>query len=73
MDRAQRIFHERRIKRRVQSYTTAGDRSPRAIGLAARSPKMCACWMCRNPKYYEGDKVKYRALDQRRLLEGWIS
>lgn len=71
MTRAQRIHHAQRIKRKVAHYWTAGDRSPRAIGIVARTRQMCSCMACGNPARYEGDKVKYKALSQRRLFERW--
>lgn len=71
MTRAERIHHDKRIKAKVAHYWTAGDKSPRAIGVAARTRQMCSCWVCGNQSKIEGDKVKYQSLNQRRLFEGW--
>jgi hypothetical protein len=73
MTRSERIHQAQRAKRKVANYCTAGDKSSRAIGMAAHTPCLCSCWMCGNPSRYEGDKVKYKALFQRRLFEGWNS
>lgn len=71
MSRAQRIHHAQRIKRKVAQYWTAGDKSPRAIGIVARTRQMCSCMVCGNPSRYEGDKVKYKSLFQLLHAEGW--
>lgn len=65
-----RIHHEKRIKRKVSSYWNARPGDERRIGIVARSHAMCSCVMCGNPKKIEGDKIKYRALNQRGLFEG---
>lgn len=71
MTRAERIHQDQRIKRKVSHYRTAGDRSPRAIGMAAHTRCLCSCWMCGNPRRYEGDKTKYKFPTKLRMLEGW--
>lgn len=69
--KAERVHHAVRIKRKVSRYWTAGDKSPRAIGIAARTRQICSCMGCGNTARYEGDKAKYKSLFQRRLFEDW--
>jgi len=69
--KAERVHHAMRIKRRVFHYWAAGDKSPRAIGIAARTRQMCSCMGCGNAARYVGDKAKYKSLFQRQLLEDW--
>lgn len=69
--KAERVHHAKRVKQKVRHYLAAGDKSPRAIGMVARARAMCSCLMCGNPRKVDGDKVKYKALSQRLLAEGW--
>lgn len=69
--KAERVHHARRVKCKVAHYWTAGDRSPRAVGIAARTRQMCSCMGCGHAARYVGDKAKYKALFQRRLFENW--
>lgn len=71
MSKSLRRHHEKRIKQKVRKYLSASwNDSPRYLGMLARSKQLCSCPGCGNPKEWEGDKVKYKALNQRRYQEG---
>lgn len=69
--KAERIHQQQRIKRLVSHYWNARPGDERSIGRIARTHKPCSCWMCGNPRRYDGDKVKDKAMKQRKLFEGW--
>jgi hypothetical protein len=54
--RSVRRHHEERIKRRVKEYYGGAFRHDvRSIGKLAHSQTPCSCWMCGNPRRYEGE------------------
>lgn len=71
--RALRRHHERRIKaRRGRLYwgaTTGRELTPRHAGMAARTPKPCACMQCANPRWYAGPTLQERREMQRGCRE----
>lgn len=69
MSLSENRHHEKRIKRKVSSYNTAGDKSPRAVGIAARSKAMCSCAACGNQSKHEGDKPKYKSIFQLDMID----
>ena len=62
MSRALNRHHAQRLRKRRASYYTTGGQSddPRAVGIAARTPKPCSCWMCRNKRQDEGPALEER-------------
>jgi hypothetical protein len=62
-----RRAQERRKKQKVKQYHGGwSGSSPRATGLAARSPQMCSCRGCGNRRKYEGPTIQEQRLRGRR-------
>jgi hypothetical protein len=36
-------------------FLAAPDIEPRRVGMYARTPKPCSCWMCGNPRRHHGE------------------
>lgn len=53
--RALRRHHEERIKERVKSYYGGYVHDARQIGKLAHARTPCSCWMCGNPRKYDGE------------------
>lgn len=54
--RSVRRHHEERIKRRVKEYYGGAFRGDaRHVGRLAHTRTPCSCWMCGNPRRYEGE------------------
>ncbi len=53
-DRQWRRWMLERKKKRAAHYWYMSDGDPRRIGMAARTPMSCSCYMCGNPRKYRG-------------------
>jgi len=56
---ALRRHHEKRKKAWVRKtlshyFMFENDLPPRRVGMYARTPKVCSCFMCGNPRHYRG-------------------
>lgn len=49
--RAENRHHKRRVWNKRRHYRTASAGTPRAMGMAATTPKPCSCVMCCNPRH----------------------
>ena len=56
--RAERRRHARRIKANRKKYYMVGDGSPAVVGIEARTPCLCSCWMCNNQRKRLGQSIK---------------
>lgn len=66
--RAQRRHDAERVKRRVRTYYGGwAGRSPRNIGMVARTHQICSCLYCGNPRRYEGPTRQERRADDEAL------
>ena len=64
--RALRRHHDQRVKQRVAGYHGGVARhDAQARGRLAQTRTPCSCWMCGNPRRYQGE----RTLQERRMLK----
>lgn len=55
-------------KRALRHYFLRPDEPDAArVGLYARTPRPCSCWMCGNPRRYSGEKTVKERRDLARL------
>ncbi len=55
MSRAIRRHHAARLKRIRRFYFGVDNRTdPRRLGMVLHTPAPCSCWMCGNPRHYNG-------------------
>jgi len=60
MTRSERRHHARRVKAKRRHYHNRGDGSAAAIGMVARTPCLCSCWMCGHRRKHEGLTMQER-------------
>lgn len=63
MSRAERRAQMEKAKRRAKKFGYMNKRGddPRAIGLAAHTPKPCSCYCCGNPrKHFRSETIQER-------------
>ncbi|EOK4394870.1 hypothetical protein ACM5YS_004696 [Escherichia coli] len=41
-------------------YSNAGDGNAAAIGMVARTPCLCSCWMCGHQRQHYGQSMQER-------------
>jgi len=55
MSRAIRRHHATRLKRARRFYHSYDNRTDsRRLGMLLHTAAPCSCWMCGNPRHYEG-------------------
>ncbi|MGI9316771.1 MAG: hypothetical protein ACR2QW_05520 [bacterium] len=59
MNRAERRYHTQRIKQNRKHYW-GKKLTSRELGIAARTPHPCSCFMCANYRKLEGDTLQER-------------
>ncbi|WP_155624331.1 hypothetical protein [Alcaligenes phenolicus] len=65
--RAVRRAHVKRLKKQ-RRFWWGRELTGKELGRVVATPTPCSCWMCGNQSRIEGDKAKYRAQVQKRLL-----
>ena len=60
MNRSERRHHARRLKAKRCRYNNSGDGSPAAVGMVARTPCLCSCWMCGHQREHHGPNMQER-------------
>lgn len=71
--RFQQGKHKRRAWRHLRNNCfSPEERTPRRVGIHAATPKVCSCFMCGNPRRYEGEKtVQERRHAGTAIRESW--
>lgn len=63
--RAVRRHHYERLKEKRKGHWGDFDKSPRLLGILARTSAICSCWMCRNERRITGE----RTMQERKHLQ----
>ena len=62
--RAMNRHHKRRVWNKRRHYRTASAGTPRAMGMAAITPKPCSCVMCCNPRHTNSSLTRQERRDR---------
>jgi hypothetical protein len=74
MKRAERRHHARRMKAKVLNWAKQeaermdymfGDADQYRVVRQAETRKRCSCWMCGNPRKYQGERTRQKDVDWR--------
>lgn len=70
--KTERLHQKQRIKERRKKdivYTMAKDPSCKRLGKHAKTPTMCSCFMCGNPRKFNGNSKTSLTIQELKALE----